>query len=925
MAAEHRSGPASWPLDGSGSSEDRFIDRAAVDRTPYATLVHDGTLCLYASAAAARLFGRGSVEDLVGTKVAELISAQDRTELQPHIEAAGSAAVTDPPLGLLVARTTQLLAAQGEIVEALTTALPVRFEGEPAIQVFFMDHGGQARAERELRQSENRFKTLFERMGQGAVYQNREGMIIAANPSAERILGLSLDQLMGRTSMDPRWRSVRQDGSPFPGEEHPAMRALATGQVISGELMGMFNPVDDSMHWISVTAIPEFRNGDADPYRVFTTFEDVTRLKSAEDRLHEANLGLEQSIRERTTEIEYQRSRFRTTLDGIPEMLILIDTAGKILVANETAASFLGRPQEELAGGNIFDLSSQENTVSSRAMIEEARRNRRVVSGTYDSPDGRHTSHYISPVADANGEVIAYAVLVVDMTDLRRAEESAQTNERRFRRVFENNMIPMALWSRSGGLLEANARFADMLGFTLEEVNSGRISWTDITPPHHAERDRQAVSEVDQRGFCDPYEKEFIHRDGHPIPVLIGGGDIGNNTDIGVLYAVDLTEQKRLSERLLQAQKMEAIGQLAGGIAHEFNNMLTVIIGNSELALDGLPAGGDAHELIQEVREVGERTAALTSQILAFSRRQMLKPQAVDLNESVLRIQTMLRRTLGENITVETRLAEDLELAEVDPRQFEQVLINLAVNARDAMRERGRLTIASLNVDLAGEELADFPELGPGRYVMLTVTDTGEGMDEATRARVFEPFFTTKGLGLGSGLGLATVYGIVQQSGGDIAVESELGKGSTFKVCLPALGKAPIVQQVSEGPRTLPFATRTILLAEDEEPVRKLAERVLSSHGYKVLSAADGREALVAAIQTSSPIDLLLTDVRMPKMNGPELAEQLLRVRPGMKVVYMSGYTDVPPTRLGIPDDVGFIMKPFGIETLLREVRRVLG
>ncbi|HEV8370434.1 MAG TPA: response regulator [Pyrinomonadaceae bacterium] len=411
-------------------------------------------------------------------------------------------------------------------------------------------------------------------------------------------------------------------------------------------------------------------------------------------------------------------------------------------------------------------------------------------------------------------------------------------------------------------------------------------------------------------------------------------GKFGPNGDLVYLDGMvqDITERKQAQEALAKtedqlrhSQKMEAVGQLAGGVAHDFNNLLTAITGYSELTLQKLQAEDPLTRNIQEIRKAGERAAALTRQLLAFSRKQVLQPRVLDLNSVILDLQKMLRRLIGENIELNTQLGADLGGTKADPGQIEQVIMNLVVNARDAMPEGGKLLIETGNIDLDEGYAKRHVEVSPGAYVMLAVSDNGFGMSPETQARIFEPFFTTKELGKGTGLGLSTVYGITRQSNGSIWVYSEEGRGTTFKVYLPRVDELAESDDKATSSKEDLNGTETVLVAEDEDMVRGLATEVLAMHGYKVLEAANGGAALLICERHPGPIDLLLSDVIMPEMSGPDLKKRLEQVKPEMKVLYMSGYTDGAIVQQGVlRDNASFIQKPFAPDALARKVRKVL-
>ncbi len=383
--------------------------------------------------------------------------------------------------------------------------------------------------------------------------------------------------------------------------------------------------------------------------------------------------------------------------------------------------------------------------------------------------------------------------------------------------------------------------------------------------------------------------------------------------------------RKLLEDQLRQSQKMEAIGQLTGGIAHDFNNLLTVINGYSELSLQALSTGDPLYDNLEQIKEAGSRAAALTRQLLAFSRKQVLEPKVLDLNAIVTNLDKLLQRVIGEDIDLVPLLKPGLGRVKADPGQIEQVIMNLAVNARDAMPEGGKLTIETANVELDEHLVKRHMAMKPGPYVMLAISDTGCGMDAEIQKRIFEPFFTTKESGKGTGLGLATSYGIVKQSGGSIWVYSEVGKGTTFKIYLPRVTET--AESIFPGalPSSSLAGSETILLVEDSEPLRKLVHAILAKCGYAMLVASTRDEALQICRQYSGSIHLMLTDVVLPGMTIRELADRLVAIRPDMKVLHMSGYTDETIVRHGVLEaGVAYLQKPFTGQTLLRKVREVL-
>jgi len=518
----------------------------------------------------------------------------------------------------------------------------------------------------------------------------------------------------------------------------------------------------------------------------------------------------------------------------------------------------------------------------------------------------------------------------------KRAEEKLRESERKYRSLHESLMDAVASVDLAGHMLEFNGVFESMLGYSAEEIH--RLTYSDITPARwHASEAQIIAEQVLKRGYSDVYEKEYRRRDGTIVPVELRTFLVRDEAEAPTgMWAVvrDISarkqaeaEREKLEEQLRLSQRLEAIGSLAGGIAHDFNNLLSVILCCTDFAMAGVRENDRVREELLEVKKAGERAVALTRQILAFSRKQILQPVVLNLNQIAAGVEKMLRRILGEDIDYLQALAPDLGLVRADPGQVEQVLMNLVVNARDAMPNGGKLTIETHNVDLDAEYAARHVAVAPGPYICFAVTDTGCGMDKQTQARIFEPFFTTKEKGKGTGLGLSTVYGIVKQSGGNIWVYSEPGQGTTFKVYLPrdlsasttvTGSRLPAIQDQLRG-------TETVLLVEDEEAVRDVAKRILHEAGYTVLTAATPDDALLACKTQQGKIHLLLTDVVMPQMSERTLADRLMVARPGIKVLYMSGYADDAILHHGtLAPGTQFIGKPFSAANLARRVREVL-
>ncbi|HEY1240046.1 MAG TPA: PAS domain S-box protein [Bryobacteraceae bacterium] len=654
---------------------------------------------------------------------------------------------------------------------------------------------------------------------------------------------------------------------------------------------------------------------------VLLDLQQKTLKRARQETVHRRNA--EQAERE-------QRQWFETTLASIGDAVIATDVDGKVIFMNGVASELTGWSLDAGRGRplrGVFQIVNEQTGDEVENPVDVVIR-QGVTVGLANhtlliSRDGRRI-----PIDDSGAPIsrdtrTLGAVLVFrDVTERRSAQRRTEQSERRYRLLFDNNPQPMWVYDRESlAFLAVNHAAVQQYGYAPEEFL--RMTLKDIRPTEDIPALLDDLSHGNREFHRDgPWRHR--KRDGSIISVEVVAHPIDfEGRKAALVLASDITERQRLEEQFQQAQRLESIGRLAGGVAHDFNNLLTVINGYASVILSAVPAGSALSRHVAEIGAAGKQAAALTEQLLAFSRRQIIQPRVLNVNEVVAGIDTMLARLLGEHIEMVVKLSPDLGNIKADAAQLQQVILNLAINARDAMPEGGTLMIETSNVLLDEEYRQTYRDVHPGAYVMLAVSDTGTGMTPEVRARIFEPFFTTKPAGSGTGLGLATVHGMVRQSGGWIWVYSEPGDGTTFTIYFPRTDEAATPPQPA-AEKDL-FGTETILVVEDQNDVRALTVTVLEHYGYRVLSAAGGEEAIALASATRDPIHLLLTDVIMPGMDGRVLAKQLAAVRT-IKILFMSGYTENAIAHRGVIDrEVNYIQKPFTPESLAEKVREVLG
>jgi PAS domain S-box-containing protein len=621
--------------------------------------------------------------------------------------------------------------------------------------------------------------------------------------------------------------------------------------------------------------------------------------------------------------------RYRELVENIEDIVFSMDGEGRVLYVSPAVQRIYGYTPDELVGRHFRDFVQQDDLPGFTASFQ------RTLQGSVEPYEFRgldnqgrvHHLRSTSRLRLENGVPVGMNGVVIDISKLHHALDAQRLSAERWQATFDAISDVVCVVSNDHQFIEINQTGCKSLGLTRDQIvgrkcyelvhcTSSPIAACPCRMAAQAGAPASARHEENGRSY-ELLAWPIATADGQPNGFVHIVKDVTSEVEAN-------KEKVKLEEQLKLVQRLEAVGRLAGGVAHDFNNLLSVIISYAGFAVDALRESDPVHADIVEIQKAGQRAAALTRQLLAFSRKQILEPEVLSINKVVTGIESMLRRLLGEDIDIEVHRADELGSVLADPGQIEQVIMNLAVNARDAMPQGGKLTIETINAELDEDYAEQHVAVKPGRFVMLSVTDTGSGMDAETRAHIFEPFFTTKEKGKGTGLGLSTVYGIVKQSGGNIWVYSEPGRGTTFKVYLPRVD-APAADIKRRPVSVMATGSETVLLVEDEEAVRRLADRILRSAGYKVLTAAGGSEALLLCEKHDGVIDLLLTDVVMPHMSGRELAERLAKTSPKLKVLYMSGYTDNAIVHHGVLDPgTRFIGKPFAAAELTRKVREVL-
>jgi PAS domain S-box-containing protein len=762
-----------------------------------------------------------------------------------------------------------------------------------------------------LRASELQYRSLFETASDMIGSMSPDGIFTAINPAFEAILGWAANDWIGKSfellihpndleATRTLVRHVVEDGVPA--------KALTRVVSRSGALVTLESTVTPQFLDRSVTGL-------------LIIARDVTERIRQEEKAQLADEALRES-----------EERYRIVTETVSDAILALDPQSYILFTNPAVKNVFGYEPAEIIGRQVTDLMPERmRPQHSGGMKQYLLTNKKRIPWEVVELTGLHKNGREVPIEVSFAESVGksgrlFIGIVRDISERRKAEETLKHSEEKFRTLFEESRDTIFISSPDGTILDLNPAGVEMFGYSdKQEILSLDIAQSLFVNPEDRKLYRQTL---ESNGFVKNYELLMKRKDGRKIWVLETSSAVRDKDGRIVTYRGtnrDVTHLKLLQEQLLHSQKMETIGRLAGGVAHDFNNILMAVSGYCELLLMKMPQTEPLRSDVQEILKAQRQGASLTRQLLAFSRKQILEPKVFDLNVTVSNLENMLQRLIGEDIELTIVTSRNAAMVEADPGQIEQVIMNLAVNSRDAMPRGGRLTIEVSDAELDEEYVREHMDAKPGPHVTLSVTDTGHGMDHETLSHVFEPFFTTKEKEKGTGLGLATVYGIVTQSHGSITAYSEPGQGTMFRIYLPRVRVAGKGAAAEQPAGALAGGSEIILLVDDNEIIRSALGELLKMQGYSILLAGDGKEALEVARKHAGHIDLLVTDVVMPGMSGRELAEQLATERAGIKVLYMSGYTDDAVLRHGILDSgSAFLQKPAPMNTLLRKIRELL-
>ena len=753
------------------------------------------------------------------------------------------------------------------------------------------------RAEALLQESESRYRTIFENNLNPIAIIDNEGYYLEANQAFYKFTQTNSHTLLKRSVFEfsPPNRKEKQE------EEHRP--AWSSGGTFETEYL-----IGDQIKTLELSVTPIYYKGRK---AIVGIGVDTTKRKKSEAALRESE------------------EKFRALSSMLPQIVFETDSKFNLTFVNKNAfRTFLYTEEDFESGLNALQMISPSDQKMAAEMINT------IMKGEADGigneylaikKDGTEFPVLIySSLLFRNGIPAGIRGVMVDISERKLVEKKIKQSEEKFRSLYELSPQAIALTDiDSGEILDVNDKLCELTKYSREEI----IGKTTTEVGFYNKKDRQIfVNELMASGQVNGLEMDFFAKNGSKLTALMFARPV-KIMDESLLLTIfhNMTEQKLLQKNIARAQKLESVGRLAGGVAHDFNNMLGVIMGHTELALLQADENHDLYSDLKEIQNAAKRSADITKQLLAFARKQTISPKKIDLNDTVESMLNMLRRLIGEDIDLVWQPGVHLWLVKMDPSQFDQILVNLCVNARDAISGVGKLTIETGTKTFDEEYCNEHAGFIPGDFVLLVVSDTGSGMDKNTLDNLFEPFFTTKEVGKGTGLGLATVYGIVKQNNGFINVYSEPGQGSTFKIYLPRFVADDDSEKAVPEKKVAAVGFETILLVEDEPSILRMTRMMLERKGYSVLSAATPTEAVEKATNHSDSIDLLMTDVVMPEMNGRDLAEKLIELHPNIKLLFMSGYTADVIAHQGVLDDgVAFIQKPFSMADMTAKVREVL-
>ena len=771
------------------------------------------------------------------------------------------------------------------------------------IQALQSAEAERRQAEETLASERSFLSVVLDTIGEAIVICDKNGRLIRFNESARRLHGIP-EHPIPPQQWSEYYSLYRADAiTPLPTEEIPLFRALQGERVHNAEIVTV--PKDGPARFMECNG-QALINAEGEVMGAVIAMHDITERKKSEEKIRESE------------------RRFQKILNVVPDLISIHSPRMDILYSNWSGFGAVPASRRILntkcyrtyrGYGDICpDCQAKQVLESGQALQKEVR-----------LPDGKWFDVRVIPVLDRNGHVEMFMEWVRDITERKEAEKTLRESEQRYRDYFEEILSGAFISAPDGRLLDCNQEYVDMFGFSSrqEALDTSVVSLYEDP----GRRDEFIQTLYEHKGI-QRFESKMRKMDGTPIHIIenaVGLFDDNGNLITIRGYLLDITEQKNIETHLRQSQKIESVGRLAGGVAHDFNNMLSVILGNAEMALDQAGSNQRLQDNIREIQKAAQRSANVVRQLLAFARKQTIAPRVLDLNETVEEMLKMLHRLIGEDIELVWKPGLDLWPVKVDASQIDQILANLSVNARDAIAGVGRMTIETDKVRFDEAYCAEHPGFVPGDFVLLAVSDNGCGMDAETRKNLFEPFFTTKEVGKGTGLGLATVYGIVKQNKGFINIYSEPDHGTTVRIYLPRHQTEDRPDRAERAEPSERFGSETILLVEDEATILQMTRVMLEGLGYTVLAALTPGEAMEVARRHGNEIHLLITDVVMPEMNGRDLAGRLLLLYPDLKWLFMSGYTENAIAHHGVLDEgVNFIQKPFSKQGLSVKIRKVL-